>query len=94
MKKIIFLFCLFSLLLVGCENAHKYFTQAEKDYDQKDYVSAVANFTKAIEIDPKVAIFYYGRGLSKQSLGDLNGAKVDFTNSVPPTMAMGSPAFT
>ena len=35
-------------------------------------------FTKAIELDPNYANAYYNRGISKENLGDLNGACADW----------------
>ncbi len=43
---------------------------------------ALADFTKAIESDPKLARAYADRGLTRQQRGDLNGAFADDTKAI------------
>ena len=45
----------------------------------KDYEGAIADYTKAIEINPDFAIAYSDRGFSKYSLKDYYGAIADYT---------------
>jgi hypothetical protein len=49
----------------------------EKDYDQ-----AIANFTKAIEMDPKYALAYNERGIAYQGRGDYDRAIADYTKAI------------
>ena len=42
----------------------------------------IADFSKAIELNPDLAMAYYNRGLTRLALGELEGAKDDFTNSI------------
>ena len=44
----------------------------------KDTDGAIADFTKAMEIDPKYTPAYSGRAWVKISKGDIQGATVDF----------------
>ena len=46
--------------------------------DLKDYYGAIADYTKAIGFDPDYAGAYSNRGISKENIGDLNGACVDW----------------
>ena len=46
--------------------------------DLKDYYGAIADYTKAIELDPDYASAYANRGINKENLGDLNGACKDW----------------
>lgn len=50
--------------------------------DLKDYQGAIEDFTKALEINPKVGGALWGRGLSRKELGDYDGAIKDFTEMI------------
>jgi tetratricopeptide (TPR) repeat protein len=47
-----------------------------------DLDGALADYTRAIELDPKSAIAYYDRGLAKYDEGDLDGALADDTRAI------------
>ena len=44
----------------------------------KDNYGAIADFTKVIELNPDFVYAYSNRGVSKENLGDLNGACNDW----------------
>ena len=44
----------------------------------KDYYGAIADYTKATEIDPNYANAYVNSGNSKEQIGDANGACSDW----------------
>jgi tetratricopeptide (TPR) repeat protein len=46
-----------------------------------DYHSAINDFTKAIDLNPRESDAYLNRGISKVKLGDLDGAIADFTSA-------------
>lgn len=46
--------------------------------DEGNYVEALRNFNRAIEIDPGNATAYFNKGTVKVKLGDLTGSKTDF----------------
>ena len=48
--------------------------------DDNDW--AIANFTRSLELDPKQADAYYGRGSAKQSARDFRGAIADFNKTL------------
>lgn len=57
------------------------FSGVEKD-EQKDYKGAIAEYSKAIALNPKYAIAYYNRGISKNNLKDYQGAIADYTKAI------------
>ena len=48
----------------------------------EDYNGSIADYTKAIEIDPNNGVAYSNRGVSKLRLEDYNGAIEDFTKAI------------
>lgn len=48
-----------------------------KDYENKDYKSAIENFNKVIEIDPNNKDAYFNRARAKSELGDSKGSIED-----------------
>lgn len=51
-------------------------------FDQKQYDQAIAEFTKAIQADPKQAPFYTNRGFAYLHVNKLNEAVDDFTKAI------------
>ena len=49
--------------------------------DLKDYYGAIADYTKAIELDPNYASAYKNRAISKYYTNDLTGACEDARKS-------------
>src|SRR5437016_8996754 len=49
---------------------------------QKDYDGAIANLTKAIELNRNYAEAYYQRGLARRQKGDIDGAISDYTSAI------------
>ena len=49
------------------EAAEKYFKLGVEKYNKKDYQGAIADYDKAIELNPKYFDAYYKRGNSKTS---------------------------
>jgi hypothetical protein len=47
-----------------------------------EHDAAIADFTKAIEINPDCVQAYASRGLSKEAKGDPDGAKSDYSKSI------------
>ena len=47
-------------------------------FENKDFDSAIINFTKAIELDPKNAFAYFNRGVVFKALGKTKEANADF----------------
>jgi tetratricopeptide (TPR) repeat protein len=51
-------------------------------YYLKDYMGALVDFNKEIELEPSAPDGYYNRGSAKSELGDQNGAIIDYTKSI------------
>ena len=61
-----------SPLITGCTNplATQYFNQGVEKYEAGNYQGAIADWSKAIEINPQDAYAYYNRGNAKYDLKD------------------------
>ncbi|MBW4688450.1 MAG: tetratricopeptide repeat protein [Komarekiella atlantica HA4396-MV6] len=57
--------------------ADDFFIQAEDKYDKGDYQGAIADYTKAININPNLAQAYYRLGLTRSKSGDNQKAVED-----------------
>lgn len=43
---------------------------------------AVADYTRALEVDPANSFAYYNRGITKDRMGDFEGAVDDFSSAI------------
>ncbi len=60
-----------------------YFLSAYQKYENKDYQGALADYNRAIAINPDDADAYYNRGILKESkLNDPRGALADFNRAI------------
>ena len=80
--KLVLAFLLSISTSIWSQNYDSFFTKGNKEFDQKDYKSAIADYTKAIEINPKLTEAYCNRGLAKSMIFDYKGAIIDFTKSI------------
>ncbi len=62
--------------------AQEYFNRAYDAAENEDYEQAIADWTKAIEIDPNYTLTYYNRGIAKRRLGDISGAITDYNKVI------------
>lgn len=58
------------------------FEEGKAKVKQENYRDAIANFSKAIQLNPNRADFYYERGLIIGKLGDKEGAIRDFDSAI------------
>ena len=84
MKNFLFLI---SVLLVSVsfgQTAEEYSHQGVAKFKLQDYTGAIADFNKAIELDPDPAdgAVYLIRGFAKFSLQDYKGAIADYTKAI------------
>ena len=58
-----------------------FFNRAAGKYGKGDLDGAIADCTRAIELNPKYAHAYYNRGITKKAEGDLEGANADLDSA-------------
>jgi len=66
----------------AAENTKSLLSSGEAKFKAKNYSGAITDYTKALELNPKLAEAYLDRGFAKRSAGDIEGAKIDFKTSI------------
>lgn len=80
MGKVLFLiFSLFFILEVKGQSAQEWFDRGSNKFKLNMYIEAIADFNKAIALDPKFFKAYGNRGASKYELQDYRGALADYS---------------
>ncbi len=64
------------------QDSSYYYNLGLEQGSSEDYVEAIKNFTKAIEINPKSVNAYNARGIAKASQGDFSGAIEDYDKAI------------
>ena len=64
------------------EKEELYLRRADAKRLKGDYLSAIEDFTKVIELDPMNSYAYYKRGWTKEFIKDFQGALLDYNTSV------------
>ncbi|HPX76269.1 MAG TPA: tetratricopeptide repeat protein [Bacteroidales bacterium] len=84
MKKVMFLIAVISInLIISCGNSGKeHYDKGMASLSAEDYTSAIAEFDKAIEIEPNNAEYYYYRGSAKLDNENYKAAKEDFSKAL------------
>ena len=62
------------------DSAIAYYNRGLVPYDLGDLQVALADFDRAIELDPLLATAYYARGLVHDQVGNVQAAAADYTN--------------
>lgn len=79
MKKALLSVCLvITCSFVFSQSAKEYTQKGKELYEKHEYMEALFNFNKAIEVDPNYAIAYYMRGNIKEAFEDHHGAMKDY----------------
>ena len=66
----------------GEQTAKDFFNRGKAEMGKGDWDGAIADFTKAIELNPKYAPSYVERGFAKEFKDDGGGAIIDFSKDV------------
>ena len=82
MKKLLIVLILFFSYASYSQTAKEYFNIAYDKAENGDYYGAIADYNKAIELDPNSAINYDNRSVAKELIGDLKGACDDAKKAV------------
>jgi tetratricopeptide (TPR) repeat protein len=64
------------------KTAEDYFYSGYEEQRRENYYSAIAAYTKSIEIEPNNTSTYYNRALAKRYLKDYYGAIADYTKAI------------
>lgn len=70
------------ILAVAAQDAEGFLKSAEYKLQQRDIEGAMADFTKAIEMNSKLAPAWYGRGVLLSNKGQLEKAMSDYTKAI------------
>jgi tetratricopeptide (TPR) repeat protein len=62
--------------------ADDFLVSAMDKNDRRDVRGAIADYTKAIALNPNYPIAYYRRALSKEQIGDRQGAMADYSRTI------------
>ena len=63
-------------------DAKKYFDSAKIKYNRGDYTGAIADYDKAIKLNPDYALAYTNRGLAKAQLKQYSEAIADLDKAI------------
>lgn len=81
MKKLLYLLLL-TTSVSFCQTLEEYFNIGLEKAKAKDYDGAIADYTKAIELNPNNANTFINRAIGKVGLKDYDGAIADYTKAI------------
>ena len=79
---LVFLFVVWPVQGQTPTTAADYVNRGNSKYGNRDFDGAIADYNKAIEIDPRHALAYNNRGLARGVKGDLDGAIADYNKTI------------
>ena len=72
-----------ALMVVSCASpAKEHLNTGNEHFEQGQYDEAIVEYTKAIELEPQLAIVYNSRGLAYHMKGELDKAIADFDKAI------------
>jgi len=82
--KVVLLMAMFLTVAITafCDQADDYVASGRAKLAKRDMDGAIADFTKAIQLEPALAVAYLNRGRAKAVKGDLDGAIADSTKAI------------
>ena len=81
-KSIILAVGIFISIMSYSQSASELTEKGKKLYEQREYMQAVINYNKAIDVDPNYSQAYYMRGKIKEAFEDIHGAMKDFNTAI------------
>ncbi len=84
LRVFLFLACCSALgsVAVGQTTDHDFLNRGVARQSKKDWAGAIADYTRAIELNPQNALALNNRGLVKMEKGDLDGALADYDRAL------------
>lgn len=70
------------VFVVNAQNAKELTQKGRELYEKRDFMEALLNLNKAIEIDPTYSNAYYLRGNIKDNFDDRHGAMKDYNTAI------------
>ncbi|HEV3028432.1 MAG TPA: tetratricopeptide repeat protein, partial [Planctomycetota bacterium] len=74
--------CAFLLCSLALQDIDELVARGLEKASAKDFEGAIAEYTKAIAVDPKNATAYSYRGNAKASMKDFDGAMEDYSKAI------------
>jgi tetratricopeptide (TPR) repeat protein len=81
-KVLIFVGMLFITTMAFAQGAKEYTQKGRDLYEKGEFMEALLNVNKAIEVDPNFAVAYYLRGNLKDNFEDRHGAMKDYNTAI------------
>jgi len=72
----------FTVFMVHAQSAKEFTQKGRELIDKRDYMEAILNLNKAIEVDSKYSVAYFLRGNLKEKFEDLHGAMKDYNTAI------------
>src|SRR5688572_22952487 len=82
MKNLLFLALLFSTAVALAQTAKEHTQKGRELYEKREYMEALLNLNKAIELDPSYSQAYFVRGNIKDAFDDRHGAMKDYNHAI------------
>jgi tetratricopeptide (TPR) repeat protein len=93
MKRILILACMTISLMSFAQTGKEYLQRGRELLEKREYVEALVNLNRAIELDPSQAAAYYLRGNIKDNFEDRHGAMKDYNLAIEKNPKLGDAFF-